>query len=119
MAQTAIEIPDYVTVVEPTPAMPLPELTRVAADLLSASTDLPAPRCMSASAGGQEIELQFSSDRSTFHAMARWAERFGGTITGEPGTDADGSPYVRCEVTFDIEGARVKAYAYVQADKAT
>ena len=119
MAQTAIEIPDYVTVVEPIPDMPLHDLTRIAADLLSANTDLPGPRFITASAGGQEIELQFSGDRSTFAAMARWAERFGGTITGEPGTDDDGSAYVRCEVRFTAEGVRVKAYAYVQAGKAT
>ncbi|HEY6274725.1 MAG TPA: hypothetical protein VIX86_00185 [Streptosporangiaceae bacterium] len=117
MAQTAIEIPEYVTVLDP--PLTLPALARVAADLLAAADDLPAPRCVEVSAASQEIEMQFPGDPFTFAAMAQWAERFGGTITGEPGTGKDGAAYVRCEVRFSADGATVKGYAYIRADKAS
>ncbi len=119
MTDTAIEIPDYVTVVDPAPGLPVRDLAQAAATLLTAHADLPAPRHLSVSAAGQEIELQFSGDRSTFRAMAQWAERFGGTVTGQPGADDDGTPYVRCEVRFAADAIGVRAYAYILADKAT
>ena len=119
MADTAIEIPGYVTVVEPAPGRPVADLVQAAATLLSANADLPPPRHLSVSAAGQEIELQFRGDPATFRAMAQWAERFGGTITGQPGTDDDGTPYVRCQVMFTAETIPVRAYAYILADKAT
>jgi hypothetical protein len=119
MTDTAIEIPGYVTVVEPAPGLPVRDLAQAAATLLSANADLPAPQYLAVSAVGQEIELQFSSDPSTFRAMAQWAERFGGTVTGQPGANKDGTPYVRCEVHFTADALAVRAYAYIQAGKAT
>ena len=119
MADMLIEIPGYVTVVEPVPDRPVGDLAQAAANLLSANADLPQPRHVSLSAAGQQIELQFSGDPATFRAMAEWAERFGGTITGQPGADDDGTPYVRCEVRFPADAIPVRAYAYIQADKAT
>jgi hypothetical protein len=119
MTDAAIEIPDYVTVVEPAPDLPVRALTDAATMLLSANADLPEPRHLSVSAAGQEIEMQFSGDPSTFRAMAQWAERFGGTVTGQPGADDDGTPFVRCEVRFITETIPVRAYAYILADKAT
>jgi len=114
-----IDIPDYVTVVGPATDLPVRALTDAATMLLSANADLPEPRHVSVSAAGQEIELQFSGDPSTFRAMAQWAERFGGTITGQPGTDDDGTPFVRCEVRFTADTIPVRAYAYILAEKAT
>jgi hypothetical protein len=114
-----IEIPGYVTVVESAPDLPMRALLDAATTLLSANADLPEPRHVSVSAAGQEIELQFSGDPSTFRAMALWAERFGGTVTGQPGTDDDGTPFVRCEVRFPADAIPVKAYAYILAGKAT
>jgi len=119
MTDAAIQIPDYVTVVEPVPDLPVRALTDAATMLLSANADLPEPRHLSVSAAGQQIEMQFSGDRSTFRAMALWAERFGGTVTGQPGADDNGTPYVRCEVRFTADTIPVKAYAYILADKAT
>jgi hypothetical protein len=119
MSDTAIEIPGYVTVVEPAPGLPVRDLALAAATLLAANTDLPAPQYLTVSAGGQEIELQFSGDPSTFRAMAQWAERFGGTVTGQPGADRDGTAYVRCEVRFTADAIGVRVYAYIRAGKAT
>jgi|SRR5215831_8297835 len=119
MTDTTIEIPDYVTVVEPAPSLPVRDLAQAAATLLAANADLPAPLYVAVWAAGQEIELQFSSDPSTFRAMAQWAERFGGTVTGQPGAKDDGTPHVRCEVRFTADTIAVKAYAYILAAKAT
>jgi hypothetical protein len=119
MTETAIEIPGYVTVVEPVPDLPVRALTDAATMLLSANADLPEPRHVSVSAASQQIEMQFTGDPSTFRVMAQWAERFGGTVTGQPGADDDGTPYVRCEVRFTAEQIPVRAYAYILAAKAT
>jgi hypothetical protein len=110
---TAIEIPDFVTIAPAEPTMAA--LAGILADLLTGNGDLPHPRCVSLSRAGSEIDMQFPG---TFAVMARWADRFGGTVTGEPRSDEDG-PYVRCEVRFAHLGVQVKAYAYIKADKAT
>ncbi|MGO9298304.1 MAG: hypothetical protein ACLP52_31260 [Streptosporangiaceae bacterium] len=111
MTETANGIPGYVTITEP---HPIEALTRIAAELIAANADLPAPRYLSVSRGGQEISLQFADDPSSFDALARWAERFGGTITGEPGTDAENRPRVYCVAAFRHGGAAVTAYAFVR-----
>jgi len=105
----SIEIPDYVS-----NPLTLSQLAQLAADLLASNPDLPAPVAVHVAAHGDEIEVQFSGDRATFAAMADWADRFGGTITGAPGADGSG-PHVRCEVRFTFRAARVRAYAYVRA----
>src|ERR1019366_190411 len=111
MTQTATGIPGHVTITEPQPIEALP---RTAADLLAAHPDLPAPRYLSVSEGGQEISLQFDDDPSSFDALARWAEQFGATVTGEPGTDTEERPGVFCQADFSHDGGPVHAYAYVR-----
>jgi hypothetical protein len=88
-------------------------------DLLTEHPDLPGPDLVSISRRSREIDLQFPDSPDTFKAMAVWADRFGGTLTGEPRADKDGT-CVRCEVRFDRHGVLFKAYAYVTtADRAT
>jgi hypothetical protein len=66
--------------------------------------------------GSQEIGLSFPGHRDTFRALARWAERFGGTVTGEPYTNKDGEESVYCQVKFPHLGLSVEAYAFITAD---
>ncbi len=112
-------IPPFVTVVAPADQTPVHAIASTLVDLLTEHPDLPGPELVSISRRSREIDLQFPDSPDTFHAMAAWAERFGGTLTGEPRTDKDGTT-VRCEVRFDCHGVQFKAYAYVKtADPAT
>ncbi len=117
MTDTAISIPDYVTMVTPAPKRPITALAQYAADLLLENSDLPAPKYVSISQAGQEVDLQFGDTPDTFHALAQWAERFGGTVTGCPHTSNDGRQSVHCEVTFTDHGVKVELYAFVNASK--
>jgi hypothetical protein len=112
---TRIEIPDYVTMVNPAEKQGIPGLARYAAQLLNENCDLPAPRYYSVSKIGQEVRLQFANTPDSFRAMALWAERFGGTVTGEPHTDRDGQESVHCQVKFTDHGVNVEAYAFITA----
>ena len=109
---TAIEIPDYVTMVTPAPQRCIAWLAEYADDLLTNNSDLPAPRYFSVSQGGQEVCLQFGDTPDSFRALALWAERFGGTVTGCPHT-RDGQQSVHCQVKFTDHGVRVEAYAFI------
>ena len=114
--ETAIEIPDYVTVVNPAEKRSIAELAAFAVGLLV--EDLPQPAYLSVSQAGQEVSLQFGDTRDSFRALAQWAERFGGTVTGCPTTHDDGRQSVHCEVTFTDHGVKVEAYAFITAPKA-
>jgi hypothetical protein len=119
--QTAIEIPEYVTMVTPAEKRSIDALAEYAADLLAANHDLPAPQYFSVSEAGQEVSLQFADTPASFRALAEWAERFGGTVTGEPRT-CEGQQSVHCEVKFTDHGVKVEAYAFIrvaQAETAT
>jgi len=113
---TTIEIPDFVTIVEP---RSMPELVALVGELFSDEYGLPVPRYITVSDGAQEAAFQFGHNPETFHVMARWADRFGGTITGEPGTDESGGAQVRCQVAFTFKGMNVRAYAYITAGQAS
>jgi len=115
MTATEIDIPDYIT-----RARSLTDLTLIATDLLkqAADSDLPMPDMARLSTGGQEVSLSFPGLRGTFRALARWAERFGGTVTGEPYTNEDGQVSVYCQVKFPYLGVSVEAYAFVPAAQA-
>jgi hypothetical protein len=117
-AQTAIEIPDYVTMITPADKRSIDALAEYAADLLAQNSDLPAPMYFSVSEAGQEISLQFVGTADSFTALAEWAWRFGGTVTGCPTTHEDGRQSVHCEVKFTDNGVRVQAYAFITAPKA-
>ena len=117
-AQTAIEIPDYVTMITPADKRSIDALAEYAADLLAQNSDLPAPVYFSVSEAGQEISLQFAGTTDSFTALAEWAWRFGGTVTGCPTTHEDGRQSVHCEVKFTDHGVRVEAYAFITAPKA-
>jgi hypothetical protein len=113
--ETAIEIPDYVTVVKPAEKRSIAELAAFAVGLLV--EDLPQPVYVSVSRSGQEVSLQFADTPDSFRALAQWAERFGGTITGCPYT-RDGQQSVHCQVKFTADGVTVEAYAFITAPKA-
>jgi hypothetical protein len=118
MTATAIDIPDYVTIVRRNRKV-LPGLAEIAADLLAAAGDLPVPVYFSVSEATQEVSFQFGDGPETFRAMAEWAERFGGTLTGEPRTLDDGRESVHCKVTFPYKSVNVELYAFVRATKAS
>ena len=120
MTDTTIDIPGYVTMVTPADRRSTAELAAFAVALLV--EDLPEPRYFSVSQTGQEISLQFGDTPESFRALAVWAERFGGTVTGCPHTHSDGQQSVHCTVTFTDDGVKVEAYAFITAttaDKAT
>src|SRR6266536_4815336 len=85
-AETAIEIPGYVTMITPAAKRSIDALAEYAADLLAENSDLSAPVYYSVSLAGQEVSLQFGDTPDSFRALAQWAERFGGTVTGCPTT---------------------------------
>jgi hypothetical protein len=107
-----IEIPDYIT-----RAKSLTDMTLIIADLLEKAEDsaLPVPGYFSVSVRGQEVCLQFGDTPDSFQAMAQWAERFGGTVTGCPHSDRDGRESVHCQVRFPYLGVSVEAYAFITA----
>jgi hypothetical protein len=111
---TTIEIPDYIA-----RAKSLGGLMLIAADLLEHAEDsgLPAPDIARLSHRSQEISLSFPGHRDTFHALADWATRFGGTVTGEPYTRDDGEQSVYCQARFPYLGITVEAYAFIPADQ--
>jgi hypothetical protein len=117
-AETAIEIPDYVTMVTPGQKRSIDALAEYAANLLAANSDLPAPVYFSASESAQEVSLLFGDTPDSFRALAQWAERFGGTVTGCPYNRDDGRQSVHCEVKFTDHGVNVEAYAFITATKA-
>jgi hypothetical protein len=117
-AQTALEIPDYVTMITPAEKWSLGALAEYTADLLSENHDLPGPVFFSVSEAGQEVSLQFAGTPACFRALAQWAERFGGTVTGCPTTHDDGRQSVHCKVKFTDHGVKVEAYAFITAPKA-
>ena len=116
-SETAIEIPDYVTMITPAGKRTIDALAEYAADLLAANSDLPAPAYFSVSESGQAVSLQFGDSHDSFRALAQWAERFGGTVTGCPYT-RDGQQSVHCQVMFTDHGVKVEAYAFITAPKA-
>ena len=117
-AQTALEIPDCVTMITPVGKRSIDALAEYAADLLAENSDLPAPVYFSVSEAGQEVSLQFAGTPGSFRALAQWAERFGGTVTGCPTTHEDGRHSVHCEVKFTDHGVKVEAYAFITAPQA-
>jgi hypothetical protein len=116
-AQTAIEIPGYVTMITPVEKRSIDALAEYAADLLAENSDLPGPVYFSVSEAGQEVSLQFGGTPDSFRALAEWAERFGGTVTGCPTTHDGGRQSVHCEVKFTDKGVKVEAYAFITAPK--
>src|SRR5690348_1487648 len=111
---TAIEIPDFIT-----RSKSLTDMTLATAHLLKQADDgrLPAPTNATLYQGCQEVRLGFRAERDSFHALADWATRFGGTVTGEPYTRDDGEQSVHCQVRFPYLGITVEAYAFIPADQ--
>jgi hypothetical protein len=112
-AQTALEIPDSVTMITPAEERSIGALAAYAADLLTDNHDLPSPVYFTVSLAGQVVSLQFADTPGSFRALAQWAERFGGTVTGCPTTHDDGRQSVHCEVQFTDHGMKVEAYAFI------
>ena len=115
MTTTDIEIPDYIA-----RAKTVAALARSAADLLEHAADggLPVPDMARLSTGGQEVSVSFPGRKDTFRTLAQWADRFGGTVTGEPYTNKDSEESVYCQVKFPHLGVAVEAYAFITADQA-
>ena len=111
-ARPGTAIPDFVTMVASAEQAPVRAIASTLVDLLTEHPDLPGPDLVSISRRSRQIDLQFPDSPATFRAMAVWADRFGGTLTGEPRTDK-GRSEVRCEVRFASHGVQFKAYAYI------
>ena len=116
MTDTEFEIPGYVTMVTPAQKRSIADLAAFAVGLLV--EDLPQPVYFSISQSGQEISLQFADAPGSFRALALWAERFGGTVTGCPHTHSDGQESVHCQVKFTADGVNVEAYTFITTVKA-
>ena len=117
MTDTTLNVPDYVTMITPADKRTIAELAAFAVGLLV--EELPQPVYLSVSQAGQEVSLQFPDTPDSFRALAQWAERFGGTVTGCPHSHSDGPPSVHCQVTFTVDGVKVEAFAFVTAPTAT
>jgi hypothetical protein len=120
MTDTEFEIPDYVTMVTPGPKRSTAELATFVVGLLMET--LPEPEYVTISQAGQEACLQFDDSPDSFAALAKWAERFGGTVTGCPHNHSSGRQSVHCTVKFTHDGVKVEAYAFITvptADPAT
>jgi hypothetical protein len=115
--EPAIVIPDFVTIIDPA-RTPVHAIASTLIRMLTDNGDLPGPRCVTLSQLSRDIEMQFPDTPDTFHAMAAWADRFGGTVIAEPGSDEDYGPYIRCEVQFGYQALQVKAYAYIKPGRA-
>jgi hypothetical protein len=115
---TTVTVPEFVTMIDRSEHT-LPALAQIATDLLVQADyqHLPAPHYMSISRGGQSISFGFGRDLDACHALARWAEQFGGTVTGTPHTSSDGQPQVYCQVGFVYGGARVELSAFIPASQ--
>jgi hypothetical protein len=118
MTDTTVTVPEFVTMIDQAEHT-LPALARITADLLVQAEyqQLPAPHYLSISHGGQSISLGFGRDLDACHALARWAEQFGGTVTGTPHQSEDGQRQVYCQVGFVYGGARVELSAFIPASQ--
>jgi len=115
---TAVTVPEFVTMIDHSEHT-LPAMAQITADLLVQADyeHLPAPHYVSLSHGGQSISLGFGRDLDACHALARWAEQFGGTVTGTPHQSEDGQRQVYCQVCFIYGGARVELSAFIPASQ--
>jgi hypothetical protein len=115
---TAVTVPEFVTMIDHS-EHPLPAMAQITADLLVQAdyAQLPAPHYLSISHGGQSISLGFGRDLDACHALAQWAEQFGGTVTGTPHQSEDGQRQVYCQVGFVYGGARVELSAFIPASQ--
>lgn len=121
MTQPTVTVPDYVTMIDPD-ARHIASLVQLSANLMTeaVATGLPAPGNVEVGSGVHDITLGgFGRDQSACKALATWADHYGATLTGQPGSDAEGRPYVRCEVIFIYQGAQVGLRAYIDPDQDT
>jgi hypothetical protein len=111
---TTIEIPGYIT-----RAKTLTDMTLILADLLEKAEDsaLPAPNSAQLYHGSQDVLLGFPGRQASFHILAQWAERFGGTVTGDPYTHEDGRESIYTRARFDYMGVTVDASAFITAEE--
>jgi hypothetical protein len=118
MTDTTVTVPEFVTMIDHSEHT-LPAMAQIAADLLvqAGYQQLPAPHYLSISRGGQSISLGFGRDLDACHALARWAEQFGGTVTGTPHQSEDGQRQVYCQVGFVYGGVRVELSAFIPASQ--
>jgi hypothetical protein len=114
MTDTTSEIPGYIT-----RAKSLAEMMQVTVDLLKQATEanLPVPAHATFYQSCQEVQLGFRGEHDSFHALADWAVRFGGTVTGEPYTLDGGELSVYCQTRFPYQGLSVEASAFIPADQ--
>lgn len=106
----------YVTMRETRQPKRTGELLKLAARLIG---ELPAPGHVSVSTISQEIAaLGFEGTSAGVAAMAAWASHYHAQLTGERTVMGDGTPAVRCELSFEHDHASVRAYAYVKAARA-
>jgi hypothetical protein len=103
------------------PDKSLPFLADTATDLLALAEDaaLPLPVSLRISQVCQDVSLGFAKGHDSLAALARWAECFGVTVTGDPYTGDDGEQSIYCQVEFTYGGMRVEAFAFIPAGEAS
>lgn len=101
------------------PDLPLAALVAGASDLMGDTAHIAVqPRCLSVS-GTQHIDVQFDpANPGTLHALAQWAELFGGTLASKP-IKSENGPAVIYRVRFSYYGVETDAYTIIPAETAT
>lgn len=107
MTADASKVPD-----QPEPGKAVSERVAILNALETGAGRLPQPQNLTISHTGQ-ISMHFGS-RSDTYDLDKWAEQYGGTVTGSRFTSATGESVIRYEVTFGFHGVDVTAYAYVE-----
>lgn len=99
------------------PPLPIGVLAVGTAELLQQAADLPQPVTVFVY-DHQCVSMQFAPEQASIQAVTRWAHRFGGIVTSEPGQGKTGTE-TWCRTDFDYYGIAVSAYAHVPAAPAS
>ena len=119
MEETIITIPEEYAIVRTD--LPLAALAAVVVSLLTDAdtAGLTPARYVTLWHASQEISIGFGTDPTMPHAIARWAERYGGTLTNHRYTSDDGEQRVRADARFVYQDVPVDLYGYAPAGTAT
>lgn len=118
MSDSTINVPDYVTVVEPH-GQRLTKVAQAAADLMvdAITANLPVPGYIDVGSGSHDLVVtMLGRDRATCEQLACWATHFGATITGQPLVASDGNACVLCQAIFIYRGVEVAVRCYLNTD---
>ena len=113
--QAGIDLGQYVIMRQERQPKRIGELLKLAARLIG---ELPAPGHVTVSVISEDIDLGFDGTAAGVTAMSAWASHYEAQLTGENTVMTDGTPAVRCTLSFTRDDVTVKAYAYVKSAQA-